>query len=474
MRKLYFLAALIVIGSPAWAPAQQPAPEMQATTAGAQIDEIFAAYDHTRTPGCAVGVIRDGDFVLRRGYGMANLEYGIALSPESVFRIGSTSKQFTAAAVLLLAQEGKLSLDDDVRDHLPELNDFGTPVTIRHLVHHTSGYRDYLTLADLAGWSEDDYYTDADLLDMLSRQRQLNFDPGDEHLYSNSGYWLLSQVVERVSGKSLKEYAEESIFAPLGMNDTHYHDDHTEIVPQRASGYAPTGEGFSISMTTLPMIGDGGVFTTVDDLLRWDQNFYDPSVGGPQFIDDMLRTGSVNDGNELTYASGLDVDTYRGLNMVSHSGGFVGFRAEMIRFPVEQFSVICLCNRADANPSRLSREVAEVYLGDRMEAQEPRGQRAPRAQPPDMVELSDAALAAFAGDYYSEELDVVYRLSVARGSGGIVYEVGSQRGSARPIGDDALWSDNLRFRFERDTAGAISGFQIDAGRVKNLRFTRVP
>lgn len=495
MRKLYFLTVLLVIGSPAWVAARQASPEpqraapetqranpeTQQATAAAQVDEIFSAYDHTWTPGCAVGVIRDGNFVLRRGYGMANLEYGIALSPESVFRIGSTSKQFTAAAVLLLTQEGKLSLDDDVRDYLPELNDFGTPVTIRHLMHHTSGYRDYLTLADLAGLRDDDYYTDTELLEMLSRQRELNFNPGDEHLYSNSGYWLLSQVVERASGKSLKEYAAEKMFAPLGMSATHFHDDHTEIVPHRASGYAPDGDGFSISMTTLPMIGDGGVFTTVDDLLRWDQNFYDSSVGGPEFIEQMLQTGSLNDGEPLTYASGLGVDTYRGLKMVSHAGAFVGFRAEVIRFPDERFSVICLCNRADANPSRLARQVAEVYLGDRMEAQEPRGRRAPRAQPPEMIELSDAALAAFAGDYYSEELDVVYRLSVAGKDGGggdddgrIVYEVGSRRGSVQPIGNDVLWGNNLQFRFERDAAGAITGFQIDAGRVKNLRFTRVP
>jgi len=474
MRKLYFLTALLVIGSPAWVAAQQSAPEAEQATPEAQVDEIFSAYDHTWAPGCTVGVIRDGEFVLRRGYGMANLEYGVALSPQSVFRIGSTSKQFTAAAILLLAQEGKLSLDDDVRDYLPELNDFGVPVTIRHLIHHTSGYRDYLTLADLTGLRDDDYYTNADLLAMLSRQRELNFNPGAEHLYSNSGYWLLSQVVERASGKSLKEYAAEEMFAPLGMSATHFHDDHTEIVPQRASGYAPDGDDFSISMTTLPMIGDGGVFTTVDDLLRWDQNFYDSSVGGPEFVEQMLRTGILNDGEELTYASGLGVDTYRGLKMVSHAGGFVGFRAEMIRFPDERLSVICLCNRADANPSQLSRRVAEVYLGDRMEAREPRGQRAPRAQPPDMVELSDVALAAFAGEYYSEELDVMYRLSVAGDSGRIAYQVGSRRGSARPIGNDVLWSNNLRFRFERDAAGAITGFQIDAGRVKNLRFTRMP
>ncbi len=452
--------------------AQEPAPAAQEARREAQVDEIFSEYDHTWTPGCAVGVIRDGSFVLRRGYGMANLEYGIALSPQSVFRIGSTSKQFTAAAIVLLAQEGKLSLDDDVRDHLPELNDFGTPVTIRHLLHHTSGYRDYLTLASVAGMRNDDYYTDDDLLEMLSRQRQLNFMPGDEHLYSNSGYWLLSQVVERASGKSLREYAAGRMFTPLGMSNTHFHNDHTEIVPNRASGYSPTSDGFRINMTTLPMTGDGGVFTTVNDLLRWDQNFYDSSVGGPEFAEQMLRTGSLNDGESLTYASGLTVGTYRGLNIVSHGGSFVGFRAEMIRFPDERVSVSCLCNRSDANPSRLARQVAAVYLDDRMEPQEAAGQRRSRAQPPATVELSDRELAAFAGDYYSEELDVTYRLQVAGDGAGIDYEYGSSRSSVRPIGNDTLWRNNLTMRFERAVDGTITGFQLDAGRVKNLRFTR--
>ncbi len=462
-----------MIASPAWAVAQEATSESQEATPEAQVDEIFSPYDHTWTPGCAVGVIRDGEFVLRRGYGMANLEYGIALSPESVFRIGSTSKQFTAAAILLLAQEGKLSLDDDVRDHLPELHDFSTPVTIRHLMHHTSGYRDYLTLASLAGMRSDDYYTDDDLLEMLARQRELNFMPGDEYLYSNSGYWLLSQVVERASGKSLKEYGAEKMFAPLGMNSTHFHDDHTEIVPNRASGYAPTRDGFRISMTTLPMIGDGGVFTTVDDLLRWDQNFYDSSVGGRELIEQMLSTGSLNDGEALSYASGLTVNTYRGLSIVSHGGSFVGFRAEMIRFADEHVSVICLCNRSDASPSRLARQVADVYLGDRMEPREGAGQRRPQPQPPAIVELSGDELDAFAGDYYSEELDVTYRLEVASDGTRIDYGFGSRRSSARPIGNDSFWRDNLTMRFARTADGTITGFQLDAGRVKNLRFTRV-
>ncbi|MCZ6507034.1 MAG: serine hydrolase, partial [Acidobacteria bacterium] len=271
-----------------------------------RVDALFADYDNTRSPGCSLGIVRGGELTLARGYGMANLEHGVPLTARSIFRIGSTSKQFTAASIVLLAQEGKLRLDEDLRDHLPEMPGFDPPVTLRQLLHHTSVYRDYLTLMSIAGRRGDDFYTDADVLGMLSRQRELNFPPGNEYLYSNSGYWLLSQVVLRASDRSLREYAEARIFSPLAMNDTHFHDDHAEIVPNRASGYRPTeGGAFRISMTTLPMVGDGGVFTSVEDLTRWDRNFYTPVVGGSAFVEQMLERGVLNDGTVLDYALGL-------------------------------------------------------------------------------------------------------------------------------------------------------------------------
>jgi len=444
---------------------REPSPEDR-------VDAIFAAYDNTRSPGCAVGVIQDGEFVLRRGYGMANLEHGIPLSSESVFRIGSTSKQFTAANVLLLVEEGKVSLDADVREYVPELPDFGTPVTIRQLVHHTSGYRDYLTLMDLAGLRDDDYYTDAELLAMLTRQTQLNFEPGAEHLYSNTGYWLLSQVVERASGDSLREFAAAKVFEPLGMSNTHFHDDHAIIVENRASGYAPARQGgYRISMTTLPMVGDGGVFTTVDDLLAWDRNFYDSSIGSSRFIETMQTVGVLNDGEELDYAFGLDISTHRGLNTVSHGGSFVGFRADMLRYPDERLTVICLCNRADADPSRFARQVAEVYLEDRMEPPADAAARGRRPQPPQPVELSAEQLAGFVGDYYSDELDVTYEIRFDRG----VLTLSVRDGGPRllvPIAPDRLRVGNRTLRFERAGADGFAEFQLDAGRVRNLRFTR--
>ena len=440
-----------------------------------RIDSIFAAYNSTHSPGCALGVIRDGQFVFQRGYGMANLDHGIALTPASVFRIGSTSKQFTAAAVLLLAEEGKLSLDDDVRRFLPELKDHGRPVTIRQLLHHTSGVRDYLTLMMLAGKRDDDFYTDDEVVALLARQRELNFPPGQEYLYSNSGYFLLSQIVERASGKSLREYAQERIFRPLGMTHTHFHDDHTEIVRNRATGYAPAPEGgFRISATTLDMVGDGGVFTPVEDLLKWDRNFYEPKIGGERFIEGLHARGVLTNGDTLAYAAGLVHGTYRGLRTVSHGGSFVGFRAQMMRFPEQRFTVICLCNVSAANPTRLARSVADIYLEDLLgPAPTDDEQRRRRAQPDTSTGWipSRAELSAYPGEFYSDELDVVYHIRLEGDS--LMLTVGSELdGALRPADRDSFRRNRVRLRFERDDQGQVTGFVLETGRVTNLRFRR--
>lgn len=343
------------------------ASSQQAGSLEAQVDSLFSDWDRPDSPGCALGVIMDGELIYARGYGMADLEHGIPITPRSVFRIGSTSKQFTALCILLLEEEGKLSLDDDIHIFFPEMPAYPAPVTVRQLIHHTSGVRDYLTLMSLAGKRGDDYYTDEEVVTMIARQQELNFLPGEQHLYSNAGYFLLSQIVLKVTGVSLREFALERIFTPLGMAHTHFHDDHTEIVPGRAAGYSRTRDGFRINMTTLGMIGDGGVFTTVEDLLHWDRHFYGNRLGGEDLLTKQHTVGVLNNGTELAYAAGLTVSTYRGLRMVSHGGSFVGFRADMIRFPEQRFSVICLANLSSVNPSRLARQVADIYLAGEME-----------------------------------------------------------------------------------------------------------
>ncbi len=380
-----------------------------------QVDRLFKTWDKPDSPGCALGVIKNGQFIYKRGYGMANLEYNIPLTSRSVFRIGSTSKQFTAMCIALLEEQGKISVDDSIRKYFPEMPEYANDIKIRHLLHHTSGIRDYLTLWSIAGERNDDFFIDPEVIDLLARQKELNFNPGEEFLYSNSGYFLLSEIVKRVTGKSMGIFAEEYIFKPLGMKNTHFHDNHTLIVKNRASGYAPLrGGGFRISMTTLGMIGDGGVFTAVDDLLKWDQNFNNNKLGkgSQELIDRVLTPGKLNNGKELDYAFGLGIGDYKGLKMISHGGAFVGFRADMIRFPEQKFSVICLANLSRINPSQLARKVADIYLADQFKGEVTK-KEPPRK--PRFIKLSEAELKEKTGAFRNPETDTIWKVALKKG-----------------------------------------------------------
>jgi hypothetical protein len=246
----------------------------------------------------------------------------------SIFHVASISKEFTAMAIHLLARQGKLSLDDDVRKYIPEVPDFGERITIKHLIHHTSGLRDQWSLLEMAGWREDDVITEGDILDLVSRQKALNFKPGEEHLYSNTGYTLLAIIVKRVSGQSLREFADANIFKPLGMTRTHFHDDHTMIVKDRTSAYQPRpGGSLKVSIPVFDTYGATSLFTTVEDMAKWDQNFVDKKVGGEQVIEHMLTVGVLNNGRNSVCIR-LSVGKYKGLNTVGHGGADAGYRAD--------------------------------------------------------------------------------------------------------------------------------------------------
>ncbi|MBK6304485.1 MAG: beta-lactamase family protein [Gemmatimonadetes bacterium] len=337
----------------------------------ASIDSIFARYDHTNTPGCAVGVYRDDRIVFGRGYGMADLNQGVPIGTSTVFYIASTSKQFAAASIALLAEDGTISLTDPVRKWIPELPAYTQPITIDHLVHHTSGIRDYLGLWALSGRSIADEIPQEMALEMIARQHALDFQPGMRYSYSNSGYLLLSEIVKRASGKSLRDLAAERIFAPLGMSSTQFHDLNTRIVARRAEGYQPSGAGgFEIVRTSFALVGDGGLLTTIEDLRKWDSNFYANRLGkGDAAFTTRLTTAPstpLGSGRPQTYAFGLMPTTYRGLPVVDHGGAFIGFRADLLRFPTEHFSVAVLCNDYTATPEQLARRVADKYLADRL------------------------------------------------------------------------------------------------------------
>lgn len=438
----------------------------------AKVDALFARYT-SGTPGCAVGVAHNGKLVHRKGYGSANLDHGIPLSTNSVFYIASVSKQFTAAVTIFLADDGLISLDDDIRKYIPELPDYGTTITIRQLVHHTSGLRDYLRLMNLAGMRTADVHSEDEILRLIANQRELNFTPGTEYLYSNSGYLLISVLTRRVTGKSLREYAEEKIFGPLGMKNTHFHDDRTMIVPGRATSYSARRDGsYAIAdWFNFEQVGSGGLHSTVEDLFLWDQNFYQNRLSAKDLIPMLHSRGVLANGDTLDYAFGLRISEYRGLRTVSHGGSSMGFRTHLLRFPDEHFSAIVLCNVGNANPGRLAEQIADIYLADRLGPPTrvaASGSRRTAAQP---VKLTAAQLGEFTGQYHSPELNVDYTFSL-EGDALVLTRPAAQPAKLTPVGKDTFRAGTLTFSFTRDGNGGVNGFLIDAGRIRNLRFDR--
>ena len=445
------------------------------------VDAVFAEYSATDGPGCSVGVIQDGRLIGSRGYGLANLDHGIPNDPSTVFRTASVSKQFTAGAIALLALRGDLDLDAPVRRYLPDFPDYPDPPTVRHLVHHTSGVRDYVGLMRLAGNRDEDFYTNPEVLAAINRQRGLNFQPGAEYLYSNAGYFLLGQIVASVSGQSLREFAEAHFFAPLGMTDTHFHDDHNEVVARRATGYSPADNGFRINVTTLDMVGDGGLFTSVEDWVAWDRNLETGTVGGPDWVALMHKRGVLNSGDTIPYAFGISHGEHRGLATVGHGGAWVGYRTGMTRYPETGYSFVALCNRSRINPMGLIAATAEVYLEDRMTPTEETGESEEGAttdtgegEPEEEAPSEEiTGRNRYAGSFYSPQLDATYHILLA-GADGLTLRAGKWDPVTLSQSDEGvLHGEGLNLRFSDLDAGRFRSIMLDAGRVKNLRFTRV-
>ncbi|CAN5661002.1 hypothetical protein BH23GEM9_BH23GEM9_23950 [soil metagenome] len=454
----------------------------------AQVDAVFAAMTTGNTPGAAVAVIQDGRIVLERGYGNAQLEHQVPITPATVFHVASVSKQFAAFAVALLAQQGRLSLDDDIRSHLPELHDFGPRITVRHLIHHTSGVRDQWELLMMAGWRIDDVITRDQIMAMMRRQRELNFEPGAEHLYSNMGYTLIAEIVERVTGGSFGEFLDAEVFAPLGMTHTHVHNDHEMIVPGRAYSYRPAqgGAGWRNAVLSYANQGATSLFTTAGDLARWLVNFETAQVGGPAIMEQMRQRGVLNSGDTIPYAFAISRAEYRGRTTWGHSGADAGFRSFVMHFPEDRLGVVVLSNAGNANPGRLAQAVADIYLGEAAQAAAAPPAAAPTAAAPPpspqpvaqqqtMTWQPDAErLDDYTGDYYSPELGTIYSVE-RRGAALIVshHRVGESR--MVPANDeDAFRAGSRAVRFLRNDAGAINGFRLTGSRVRNVAFVRMP
>jgi CubicO group peptidase (beta-lactamase class C family) len=419
MRTRYLLLApLALFAAPA---AAQPDPAVR-------VDSLFAAWNKPESPGCAVGVSQNGRTVLSRAYGSANLEHGIPNTPATVFEAGSVSKQFTAAAIVLLARQGKLSLDDDVRRYLPEVPDYGTPITLRHLLNHTSGLRDWGSVMQLAGWPRGTrIYTHAHVLDIVSRQRSLNFTPGAEYSYSNTGYNLLAVIVQRVSGMSFAEFSRRELFEPLGMTRTEWRDDFTRTVKGRASAYTWSDGAWHLQMPFENVHGNGGLLTTVDDLLRWNQALDSGTIAG---LDTLETRGVLSNGRRIDYALGLGVGEFRGVREVSHSGATAGYRAYLARYPETGVSVALLCNAGNTNPE-LATRAAALFMADRLRPDSPPAPLAP-------VAVDASELERRVGLYRSRRTGAPLRLAMADGklrtgggtelvpAGGGVFRFGTQ------------------------------------------------
>jgi CubicO group peptidase (beta-lactamase class C family) len=474
IRRIVALTTLLV------APA---AAQVPFDSAARWVDSMLAPYASGRSPGCVVGVTRDGRLTFEKGYGLADVAHNTPLTPKTRFYVASLSKQFTAMSIVLLEQDGALTLDDSVRKWIPELPSFGKTITLRHLLNHTSGLRDYMTLLAVSGWPSDGELTQRQFLDMIHRQKTLNFAPGDEFLYSNTGYALLGVVVQRASGKSLRDFAAERIFQPLGMTSTEFRDDHTEAIPDRAIGYETRSNGVVETNPRIDVVGDAGVYSTIEDLAKWEANFSTPRVGGAAAIAMMTEPGRLNNGQKIPYGLALILGEIRGMKTVAHSGAFGGYRTELLRFPEVDVGVLTLCNTS-AVSATLAEQIGTLMLGvmprrvtmtTPFETSTSTYAIGAVMMPVDSAGSArrrDDQLAQMAGSYYSDELDLEVSL-VARD--GALYlrrprSVDMRFGSFAT--DLFTSSDKMLLRVVRDTRGEVSGFTLTINRVRDLEFQR--
>ena len=554
-RQARLVGALLLAAAPALsAGAQQAGVTAIPDSAVARIDRAFAVLGGREAPGCAVALGENGQPVLTRAYGMANLEYGVANTPETIFESGSVAKQFTSAVIVLLAQDGKLSLDDDIRKHLPELPDFGKKITIRNLLTHTSGLRDQWGLLGLRGSPPgSQVHTFNTILELASRQKGLNFEPGAEYLYSNTGYTLAAIIAQRASGQSFATFSQERLFKPLGMTSTRWRDDFTRVVKGRATAYAGNAaNGFRMDMPFTNVIGNGGLLTTVGDLLRWNA-FLDspaPVVGGRALVEALETPMTFNNGRRSSYALGLTVAVRDGIREVTHGGATAGYRTWLARFPDRKTSVAVLCNSAGANATALGQQAigaiiprpaapavaaaaAAITLDERQLAPYAGLFRAPgsenllrtmvqdgkltlqlpraftptptgvdrfrifggpemiyqreggrtravlvvddgdttRFEPVAAVSPTAGQLAAYAGSYWSDELETRFRV-VVRDGGLVVQQRLGEETKLTPTFADGFTSPSGAVIFTRDRRGRVNGFGIWAGRIRDVRFAR--
>jgi CubicO group peptidase (beta-lactamase class C family) len=390
-------------------------PEPSETEAAKKVDEFLSQWDKKDMPGCSVGAVKDGKLFYKRAFGMANLDYDVPNTTSTLFNLASVSKPFTAMSIALLAQQGKLSLDDDIRKYVPEIPKYDDTITIRHLIHHTSGIREYQALVLFGGLGTDNAYSDKTILNMLARQKNISFKPGSKYQYSNSNYHLLGIIVGRVSGKSLRAFAEENIFKPLGMKNTMFSDNRFEVVKNRASGYmVGSDKSIRARSSLFDLVGGGGVLTTVEDLYLWTQNYYEPKIGNKEMIRLLTTPGTLNGGGKMDYAFGVWRQEYKGLPVIEHSGNMSGFRAKIFSFPEQKFTAIALCNNMAILPSAIVNKLADVYLEGQLKSEVQSPKKVTESLPP-AITLSEKEALRYAGIYANPEIGKVFKLGLKDG-----------------------------------------------------------
>ena len=456
---------LASIALPACLTAQAPALDLTPL-----VNRVFSRWDSTAGPGCAVGIDRPGAPRFTRAFGEADLEYDIPNKPETIFEAGSISKQFTAAATVLLALDGKLKLEDDVRKYVPELPTYERTITIRHLLNHTSGLRDWGEIAGLAGWPrESRVHTHDHVLDILSRQRALNYPPGDRYSYTNSGYNLLAIIVSRVSGQPFATFSRERLFKPLGLTSTQWRDDFRRVVKGRAQAYTRSDSGpWELEMPFENVHGNGGLLTTVGDLLTWTAMLDRPTATWKPMVDSLHVRGILTKGDTITYALGLVVDKYRGVPMVEHSGATAGYRADLGRFPGKGIAIAVLCNAAGANPVLYASQLADSLLGSALGPVAATPQR-PRADT--AMAILPERLRAYEGTYYSPDAETTLEISVVNDAL-TLFRRPSTRVTLRPTSRDSFAGFSNRVWFTRDASGRVAALHVAGGRAYDVVFER--
>ncbi|HNR28184.1 MAG TPA: serine hydrolase [Bacteroidales bacterium] len=449
----------------------------------AKIDALFA-WSHNEMPGVAVAVSIDGRVIYNKAFGLSNLEYQVPNTTATLFEAGSVSKQFVAAGILLLAQEGRLSLEDDVRKYIPELREYEAPITIDMLLSHTSGVKDWGALYSLTGWPRTTrVYTQELGWDIIFKQSGLNFYPGSQYSYSNSNYMLLVLIIERVSGKTMARFTAEAFFEPLGMTSTCWRDNHRAVVPGRSTAYTSRNGVYLLNMPFEDLHGPGGLLTTTADLLRWNNLFRNHLIFNKEYASDRITERKLNDGQGTGYAAGLTIDKVYGYEQIAHSGYTAGYRAWLAWYPQKQLSVVILSNYAQFNPVDCGRQVAAIFL-DQEPHQQPalvpqQETRAPQqvvaaVEQGKILKKQEADLSEYAGNYYSPDIETIYRLFVQNAQLKVRRRAEDVFTLQHLSGDCFISEENGEFQFIRNRKGRVTGFKVSVSRAANVPFNLLP